>query len=103
MRIIMVINIRNVKVKYSLLQIQFWKSLSQFMPLLFFHHHNYIGPRKFFLTYGFAAKQSGRFSLEFSPKNFLGSFASVLVLITNEKHFHVHNMMGVFKKCSHWN
>src|SRR3989338_9881198 len=103
MRIIMTINIGNVQIKYSFLQIQFWKSLSQFMSLLFFHYHNYIGPRKFFLTYGLTAKQSGRFSLEFSPENFFGSLTSILILITNKKYFHIYNMAEVFKNCSSQN
>src|SRR3989338_8123631 len=81
-------DIRNIHRKNAFKQILFWKSSSYLTALGFFHNYNHIRPGYLFFSNWSRIIQACRFGVKSIFENFLSSFASVLVLITDKQYLH---------------
>ncbi len=80
--------IRNIHQQNAFKHILSWKSFSYLTTLGFFHNYNYIRPGDLFFSNWPRIIKACRFSIKSIVEDFLRSFASVLVLITDKQYLH---------------
>jgi len=88
LRLIIMVNIRNIKGNYLFFQIRIWKSFGYFSSLEIFHYKNKVCPGKLIFRKRFICIKSGRFCIEFILKNLSCCFASVLVLVAYKQYIY---------------
>lgn len=83
------VNIRNIHGNDAFLHVLFRKALGYLRSLGVFHSHYNIRPLNLLFCYRVFIIQSGGFSLEPAFEKMFGSFASILVLVADEKDVHI--------------
>src|SRR3989338_9462150 len=84
----MMVNIRNIKRKYALLQIFFWKTFSNLASLFFLHYNNHITPQNLFSRNQVLRIKPSRFCIKFILKQFRCRFTPIFILVTDKENVH---------------
>ncbi len=82
------VDVRNLKRKYTFKHILFRKPFSYLTTLGLFHNNNSISPRDLFFSNWFSVIKTCRFSFKSRFEQLLSRSAPVLVLVANKQHPH---------------